>query len=59
MTRGELLLFSPHRPPQILPAQVLVGGTQFKHNDIIPAEYDRLSGSSAYYGTARVRVEKV
>ena len=29
------------------------------NNDIIPADYDRLSGSSAYYGTARVRVEKV
>jgi anaerobic selenocysteine-containing dehydrogenase len=29
------------------------------NNDIIPADYDRLSGSSAYYGTARVKVEKV
>ncbi len=28
------------------------------NNDIIPADYDRLSGSSAYYGTARVKVEK-
>lgn len=28
------------------------------NNDIIPAEYDRLSGSSAYYGTARVKVVK-
>ena len=29
------------------------------NNIIIPADYDRLSGSSAYYGTARVKVEKV
>ena len=29
------------------------------NNDIIPADYDRLSGSTAYYGTARVQVEKV
>ena len=28
------------------------------NNDIIPADYDRLSGSSAYYGTVRVKVEK-
>ncbi len=28
-------------------------------NDIIPAQYDRLSGSSAYYGVVRVRVEKI
>ena len=26
---------------------------------IIPADYDRLSGSSAYYAVARVKVEKV
>jgi len=29
------------------------------NNAIIPAEYDRLSGSTAYYGIARVRVEKI
>jgi len=29
------------------------------NNDIIPAEYDRLSGSTAYYGVARVKVVKV
>jgi anaerobic selenocysteine-containing dehydrogenase len=29
------------------------------NNDIIPAEYDRLSGSSAFYATARVKVRKV
>ncbi|MBW6517282.1 MAG: molybdopterin-dependent oxidoreductase [ANME-2 cluster archaeon] len=29
------------------------------NNDIIPAEYDRLSGSSAFYANARVKVEKV
>ena len=29
------------------------------NNDIIPADYDRLSGSSAYYAHTRVRVEKV
>ncbi|GAB4545472.1 MAG: molybdopterin-dependent oxidoreductase [Anaerolineae bacterium] len=29
------------------------------NNDIIPADYDRLSGSSAFYATTRVRVEKV
>lgn len=29
------------------------------NNDIIPAEYDRLSGSTAYYGLARVKVVKV
>ena len=29
------------------------------NNAIIPADYDRLSGSSAYYGVARVKVEKV
>ena len=28
------------------------------NNDIIPADYDRLSGSTAYYGTARVKIEK-
>ena len=29
------------------------------NNDIIPADYDRLSGSTAYYGTVRVKIEKV
>lgn len=29
------------------------------NNDIIPADYDRLSGSSAFYANARVRVEKI
>ncbi|MFW6042562.1 MAG: molybdopterin-dependent oxidoreductase [Chloroflexota bacterium] len=29
------------------------------NNDIIPADYERLSGSSAFYANARVRVEKV
>lgn len=29
------------------------------NNKIIPAEYDRLSGSSAYYATTRIRIEKV
>ncbi len=29
------------------------------NNDLLPADYDRLSGSSAFYGYARVRVEKV
>lgn len=29
------------------------------NNEVIPADYDRLSGSSAYYGFARVKVEKV
>ena len=29
------------------------------NNDIIPADYDRLSGSSTYYATARVQVAKV
>ncbi len=29
------------------------------NNYIIPAEYDRLSGSSAFYGVTRVKVEKV
>ncbi|MGE4424077.1 MAG: molybdopterin-dependent oxidoreductase [Pseudodesulfovibrio sp.] len=28
------------------------------NNFIIPADYDRLSGASAYYGTTRVRIEK-
>lgn len=28
------------------------------NNDIIPADYERLSGSTAYYGSFRVRVEK-
>ena len=29
------------------------------NNDIIPADYDRLSGSSVYYGVVRVKVVKV
>jgi len=29
------------------------------NNDIIPADYDRLSGSTAYYGVTRVKVIKV
>ena len=29
------------------------------NNDLIPADYERLSGSTAYYGTVRVKVEKV
>ena len=29
------------------------------NNEIIPADYDRLSGSSAFYGVVRVKVEKV
>ncbi len=29
------------------------------NNDIIPADYDRLSGSSAFSSTTRVRIEKV
>lgn len=33
-----------------------VGGN---NNDIIPADYDRLSGSTAYYGVTRVKVAKV
>ena len=28
-------------------------------NDIIPAHYDRLSGSTAYYATTRIKIEKV
>ncbi|MDW7776139.1 MAG: molybdopterin-dependent oxidoreductase [Methanosarcinales archaeon] len=28
------------------------------NNDLIPAEYDRLSGSSAFYGTARIKIVK-
>jgi len=28
-------------------------------NDIIPAQYDRLSGSSAYYAVTRLKIEKV
>ena len=28
-------------------------------NNIIPAQYEALSGSSAYYGTTRVKIEKV
>ena len=28
-------------------------------NDLIPAQYDRLSGSSAYYAVTRLKVEKV
>ena len=29
------------------------------NNDIIPADYDRLSGSTVYYGVTRVKVVKV
>jgi anaerobic selenocysteine-containing dehydrogenase len=29
------------------------------NNDIIPADYDRLSGSTAFYGTTRVKVVKL
>ena len=29
------------------------------NNDIIPDEYDRLSGSTAFYGITRVKVEKI
>jgi anaerobic selenocysteine-containing dehydrogenase len=29
------------------------------NNQIIPAEYDRLSGSTAYYATTRLRIEKI
>ncbi|MHC4457729.1 MAG: molybdopterin dinucleotide binding domain-containing protein, partial [Planctomycetota bacterium] len=29
------------------------------NNDIIPADYDRLSGSTAFYGITRVKVVKV
>jgi len=29
------------------------------NNDILPADYDRLSGSSAYYGVTRIKIEKV
>jgi len=29
------------------------------NNDIIPAQYEALSGSSAYYGVTRIKVEKV
>jgi len=28
-------------------------------NDIIPAQYDRLSGSTAYYATTRIKIKKV
>jgi anaerobic selenocysteine-containing dehydrogenase len=28
-------------------------------NDLIPAQYEALSGSSAYYGLTRIRIEKV
>ena len=28
-------------------------------NDIIPAQYDRLSGATAYYATTRIKIEKV
>jgi anaerobic selenocysteine-containing dehydrogenase len=28
-------------------------------NDIIPAQYDRLSGSTAFYATTRIKIEKV
>jgi hypothetical protein len=29
------------------------------NNDIIPADYDRLSGSTAFYGITRVKIVKV
>jgi anaerobic selenocysteine-containing dehydrogenase len=29
------------------------------NNDVIPADYDRLSGSTAFYGHARVKISKV
>jgi anaerobic selenocysteine-containing dehydrogenase len=29
------------------------------NNDIIPAQYEALSGSSAYYGVTRIKVEKI
>jgi anaerobic selenocysteine-containing dehydrogenase len=29
------------------------------NNELLPADYDRLSGSSAYYGFTRVKVEKI
>ena len=29
------------------------------NNDLIPADYDRLSGSTAYYSTVRVKIEKL
>jgi anaerobic selenocysteine-containing dehydrogenase len=29
------------------------------NNELLPADYDRLSGSSAYYGFPRVKVEKI
>jgi anaerobic selenocysteine-containing dehydrogenase len=29
------------------------------NNDLIPAQYDRLSGSTAYYATTRIKIEKV
>jgi anaerobic selenocysteine-containing dehydrogenase len=29
------------------------------NNDIIPADYDRLSGSTAFYGVTRVKIVKV
>lgn len=38
-----------------------VFGSQLRggnNNYIIPADYDRLSGASAYYGTVRVRIDK-
>jgi anaerobic selenocysteine-containing dehydrogenase len=28
-------------------------------NDLIPAQYDRLSGATAYYATTRIKIEKV
>ena len=29
------------------------------NNQVLPADYDRLSGSSAFYGVVRIRVEKI
>lgn len=28
-------------------------------NDLIPAQYDRLSGSTAFYATTRIKIEKI
>jgi anaerobic selenocysteine-containing dehydrogenase len=36
--------------------QVPRGGSS---NDLIPAQYDRLSGSTAFYATTRIKIEKV
>lgn len=36
--------------------KTLLGGN---NNDLIPADYDRLSGASVFYGLARLKVEKI